>query len=132
MKTRKLGNTGLDVSVLSFGASSLGSVFRETDEEQSIRTVHAAVDAGINYIDVSPYYGQTKAETVLGKAIRQIPRDKFLLSTKAGRYGEHAFDFSAKRILSSIEESLTRLQTDYVDILFLHDIEFVPADIIVE
>jgi len=132
MRYRKLGNTGLDVSVLSFGASSLGSVFRETDESESIRTVHAAIDAGINYIDVSPYYGLTKAETVLGKAIRDIPRDKFLLSTKAGRYGVDAFDFSAKRIVSSLEESLNRLHTDYVDLFFLHDIEFVPADIVLE
>jgi aryl-alcohol dehydrogenase-like predicted oxidoreductase len=132
MHYRKLGNTGLDVSVLSFGASSLGSVFRETDERESIRTVHAAIDAGINYIDVSPYYGLTRAETVLGKAIREIPRDKFLLSTKAGRYGVDAFDFSAGRIQSSLEESLTRLHTDYVDLFFLHDIEFVPAEIVLE
>jgi aryl-alcohol dehydrogenase-like predicted oxidoreductase len=132
MRYRKLGNTGLDVSVLSFGASSLGSVFREADESESIRTVHAAIDAGINYIDVSPYYGLTRAETVLGKAIRGIPRDKFLLSTKAGRYGVDAFDFSARRIQSSLEESLTRLHTDYVDLFFLHDIEFVPADIVLE
>lgn len=132
MKYRKLGNTGLDVSVLSFGASSLGSVFRETEDSQSIRTVHAAIDAGINYIDVSPYYGLTKAETVLGKAIQELPRDKFLLSSKAGRYGEATFDFSAKRIFSSVEESLKRLNTDYLDILFMHDIEFVPASIILE
>lgn len=132
MRYRKLGRTGLDVSVLSFGASSLGAVFRETDERESIRTVHAALDAGINYIDVSPYYGLTRAEEVLGKAIRGIPRDRFLLSTKAGRYGLDAFDFSYKRILSSIDESLARLHTDYVDLFFLHDIEFVPADIILE
>lgn len=132
MKYRKLGNTGLDVSVLSFGASSLGSVFRETDDNESIRTVHAAIDAGINYIDVSPYYGLTKAETVLGKAIQQLSRDQFLLSSKAGRYGEATFDFTAKRIFSSVEESLKRLNTDYLDILFLHDIEFVPAQIILE
>lgn len=132
MQYRKLGSTGLDVSILSFGASSLGSVFRETDERESIRTVHAAIDAGINYIDVSPYYGLTKAETVLGQAIRHIPRDTFLLSTKAGRYGADTFDFSAERIISSIEESLMRLHTDYVDLFFLHDIEFVPADIILE
>jgi len=132
MRYRKLGNTGLDVSILSFGASSLGSVFRETDERESIRTVHAALDAGINYIDVSPYYGLTKAETVLGKAIREIPRDRFLLSTKAGRYGADEFDFSYNRILTSIDESLARLHTDYVDLFFLHDIEFVPADIILE
>ncbi|MFC5651846.1 aldo/keto reductase [Paenibacillus solisilvae] len=132
MRYRTLGKTGLEVSVLSFGASSLGSVFRETNEAESIQTVHAAIDEGINYIDVSPYYGLTKAEAVLGKALNEIPRDKFLLSTKAGRYGIDAFDFSAGRIVSSLEESLARLHTDYVDILYLHDIEFVPADIIIE
>lgn len=132
MQYRKLGNTGLEVSALSFGASSLGSVFRDMNEQEGIRTVHAALDAGINYIDVSPYYGLTKAETVLGKALRDVPRDRYLLSTKAGRYGENEFDFSFNRIMGSIDESLRRLHTDYVDILFLHDIEFVPADIIVE
>ncbi|ACX67036.1 aldo/keto reductase [Paenibacillus sp. FSL H8-0457] len=132
MKYRKLGRTGLDVSVLGFGASSLGSVFRETDDSEGIRTVHAAMDAGINLIDVSPYYGLTKAETVLGEAIRQLPRDQFILSTKAGRYGENDFDFTSKRIIASIDESLKRLQTDYVDILFLHDIEFVPASVVME
>lgn len=132
MKYRKLGNTGLDVSVLSFGASSLGSVFRETNEEEGRKTVHAAIDSGINYIDVSPYYGLTKAETALGKAIREIPRDRFLLSTKAGRYGVDQFDFSRKRIIDSVQESLARLNTDYIDILYLHDIEFVPSAIIIE
>jgi L-galactose dehydrogenase len=132
MKYRKLGRTGLDVSVLSFGASSLGSVFRETNEAEGLKTVHAAIDSGINYIDVSPYYGLTKAETALGKAIKDIPRDKFLLSTKAGRYGVDDFDFSEKRIVASVEESLTRLNTDYIDILYLHDIEFVSSDIIIE
>lgn len=132
MKYRKLGQTGLDVSVLSFGASSLGSVFRETSERESIKTVHAALDAGINYIDVSPYYGLTKAEKVLGNAIKELQRDRFILSSKAGRYGENQFDFSAKRIFTSVDESLQRLNTDYLDILFLHDIEFVPSPIIVE
>jgi L-galactose dehydrogenase len=132
MKYRKLGRTGLDVSVLSFGASSLGSVFRETNEAEGLKTVHAAIDSGINYIDVSPYYGLMKAETALGKAIKDIPRDKFLLSTKAGRYGADDFDFSEKRIVASVEESLTRLNTDYIDILYLHDIEFVSSDIILE
>lgn len=132
MKYRKLGKTGLRVSQLSFGASSLGSVFRNTDDHEAIQTVHAAIDAGINYIDVSPYYGLTKAETVLGRALQEIPRDQYLLSTKVGRYGEDVFDFSAKRITESLEESLARLHTDYVDILFLHDIEFVPAQVILE
>lgn len=132
MKYRKLGKTGLDVSVLGFGASSLGSVFRETDDAESVRTVHTAVDLGINLIDVSPYYGLTKAETVLGKAIAELPRDRFLLSTKAGRYGAEQFDFSEQRIISSVDESLKRLQTDYIDILFLHDIEFAPFEEVAE
>jgi|HigsolmetaGSP12D_1036236.scaffolds.fasta_scaffold00747_5 aryl-alcohol dehydrogenase-like predicted oxidoreductase len=132
MKTRKLGRTGLEVSVLSFGASSLGSVFRDIDESEGIRTVHEAIDAGINYIDVSPYYGRTRAETLLGKAIRDLPRDRFLLSTKAGRYGLNDFDFTRGRIVRSLDESLRRLNTDYTDILFLHDVEFAPAGVIVE
>ncbi|MRH41063.1 aldo/keto reductase [Aquibacillus halophilus] len=124
MQYRKLGDTGLEVSTLSYGASSLGSVFREINEEEGIRAVHKAVELGINYIDVSPYYGLTKAETVLGKAIMNIPRDKFILSTKAGRYGENEFDFSYARIMNSVEESMARLHTDYIDMLLLHDIEF--------
>ncbi|GLX71260.1 aldo/keto reductase [Paenibacillus glycanilyticus] len=132
MKYRALGNTGMDVSVLSFGASSLGAVFRPTDDRESIRTVHAALDAGINFIDVSPYYGLTKAETVLGKAIKQVPRDQFYLSTKAGRYGPDAFDFRRSTIMASVEESLQRLHTDYLDILFLHDAEFVEPAILYE
>lgn len=132
MEYRKLGQTGLNVSVLSYGASSLGSVFREIKETEGIRTVHAAIDQGINLIDVSPYYGLTKAETVLGKALANIPRDKYILSTKAGRYGENNFDFSKKRLKDSLEESLQRLGTDYVDILYLHDIEFGSYNQIIE
>ncbi|HZG85951.1 aldo/keto reductase [Paenibacillus sp.] len=132
MKYRKLGKTGLMVSILSYGASSLGSVFRDTDERESVRTVHEAVDLGINLIDVSPYYGLTKAETVLGKALKDIPRDRYYLSTKAGRYGVDRFDFSKARIMASVEESLARLHVDYIDILYLHDIEFVPERIILE
>lgn len=132
MKYRKLGRTDLDVSVLSFGASSLGSVFRDTVEAESLRTVHEAIDVGINYIDVSPYYGLTKAETVLGKALRDIPRDKYILSTKAGRYGAETFDFSYDRIIASADESLKRLNVDEIDIMFLHDIEFVPEDMILQ
>lgn len=132
MKYRKLGRTDMEVSTLSFGASSLGSVFRNTNEQESIRTVHTAIDLGINYIDVAPYYGLTKAESVLGKAIKELDRSTFYLSTKVGRYGESNFDFSAAKIASSVDESLARLNTDYVDILFLHDIEFAPAEIIIQ
>ncbi|MBV9866975.1 MAG: aldo/keto reductase [Abitibacteriaceae bacterium] len=132
MQYRTLGKTDLQVSVLSYGASPLGSVFRDVDESEGIRTVHTAVDLGINFIDVSPYYGLTKAEIVLGKALRTLPREKYYLATKVGRYGEDKFDFSAERVTRSVEESLQRLQVDYVDIIQCHDIEFDSLDKIVE
>jgi L-galactose dehydrogenase len=67
MKYRTLGKTGLNVSVLGYGASPLGGVFREISESEGIRTVHRALELGVNYIDCSPYYGITVAESVLGK-----------------------------------------------------------------
>lgn len=124
MQYRTLGNTDLAVSALSFGASSLGSVFRDIDEAEGIRTVHAAIDLGINLIDVSPYYGLTTAERVLGKALRGVPRDRYILATKVGRYGSDTFDFSAARVTASVDESLARLGIDHVDIIQCHDIEF--------
>ena len=124
MDYRKLGSTGLSVSALSFGASSLGSVFRQISAVDGIRTVHTAIDMGINLIDVSPYYGLTKAEMVLGEALATVERDRYYLCTKAGRYGENEFDFSYNRIMKSAEESMKRLHVDYLDILLLHDIEF--------
>src|SRR5690625_4728842 len=117
MEYRKLGETGLEVSELSLGASSLGSVFRKVNKDEGVRTVHVAIENGINLIDVSPYYGLTKAETVLGEAISQVQRERIILSTKAGRYGDNSFDFSPRRIKKSIDESLIRLKTDYIDIL---------------
>jgi aryl-alcohol dehydrogenase-like predicted oxidoreductase len=132
MEYRPLGRTGLNVSVLSLGASPLGSVFREIDESEGIRTVHSAIDLGVNFIDVSPYYGIAKAETVLGKALREIPRDSYYLATKAGRYGADSFDFSADRVKRSVDESLGRLGVDYVDLIQCHDIEFGSLDQIIE
>ena len=124
MKYRKLGKTGLKVSALSFGASSLGGVFKPVDESVAIRTVHTALESGINFIDVSPFYGYTKAEEVLGKALKGVPRDRYFLATKVGRYGDAEFDFSAKRSAASIDESLQRLGIDYVDIIQSHDNEY--------
>ena len=115
------------ISHLSFGASSLGSVFHETNEKDSFAAVEAAIDGGINFIDVSPYYGHYKAETVLGKALRNIPRDKYYLSTKVGRYGKdgkNTWDYSAQRVTDSVYESMERLGVDYIDLINVHDIEF--------
>ena len=126
MQYRKLGHTGLKVSILGFGGSSLGSVFRDIDEAEGIRAVHAAIDLGINLIDTAPYYGDTKAEEVLGRALREIGRDKYLLATKVARYGDKPkdFDFSEARVTASIDESLGRLGVAYVDFIQVHDMEF--------
>ena len=70
MVYNEIGKTGMKVSNLGFGASSLGGVFHSIREEEGIEAVHTAVDNGINFIDVSPYYGHLKAETVLGKALK--------------------------------------------------------------
>jgi L-galactose dehydrogenase len=122
---RLLGKTGLRVATLGFGASSLGGgVFRAVEEAEAIRTVHLALSVGMNFIDVSPFYGYTRAETVLGKALKGVPRDKYYLATKVGRYGDTEFDFSAKRVTASIDESLARLGIEYVDIIQSHDNEY--------
>ena len=127
MRYLELGKTGMRISHLSFGASSLGSVFRETKEKESIEAVEAAIEGGINFIDVSPYYGHYKAETVLGKALRNIPRDMYLLSTKVGRYGKdgvNTWDYSARRVTDSVYESMERLGIEFIDLINVHDIEF--------
>ena len=130
MRYTELGRTGMKISHISFGASSLGSVFRETNEKESFEAVEAAIEGGINFIDVSPYYGHYKAETVLGKALRNIPRDKYYLSTKVGRYGKdgvNTWDYSAKRVTDSVYESMERLGIDHIDLINVHDIEFQAA-----
>lgn len=127
MKYNEIGKTGMRVSNLSLGASSLGGVFHSIREDEGIRAVHTAIDHGINFIDVSPYYGHLKAEMVLGKALREIPRDKFFLSTKVGRYGHdgvNTWDYSARRVTQSVYESMERLNVDYIDLINVHDIEF--------
>ena len=123
MLYRRLGKTELNVSVIGFGASPLGNVFDDCDESEGIRSVHCAIDLGINFFDVAPFYGITLAETRLGDALKG-KRNDILLATKCGRYGMRDFDFSYQRILESADESLKRLKTDYVDLMQLHDIEF--------
>ena len=127
MEYREIGKTGMVVSALSFGASSLGGVFHAIKEKEAVEAVFAAVEGGINFIDVSPYYGHYKAETVLGKALKDIPRDKYYLSTKVGRYGKdgvNTWDYSARRATESVYESMERLNIEHIDLINVHDIEF--------
>ena len=130
----EIGKTGLKVSNLSFGASSLGGVFHNIRETEGIEAVFTAIEKGMNFIDVSPYYGHYKAETVLGKALKEIPRDKYILSTKVGRYGKdgvNTWDYSAQRATESVYESMERLNIDYIDLINVHDIEFADLNQIV-
>lgn len=131
MEYRLLGKTGLRVSVLGFGASPLGNEFGTVDSAEGERAVHTAIERGINFFDVSPYYGRTLAEERLGAALTG-KRGKVILATKCGRYDTRAFDFSASRVKASLDESLHRLRTEYVDLLTAHDIEFGDREQIIQ
>jgi L-galactose dehydrogenase len=130
MNYSPLGKTGMKVSRLSFGASSLGGVFHPVDETEAIKAVHVALECGINFFDVAPAYAGTVSETVLGRALRGVKRDRYYLSTKVGKYtkpgsyGEDTLDYSRARIRKSIDESAERLGTDYFDLIHIHDIEY--------
>ena len=132
MERRSLGKTGLTLPVLSFGASSLGQEFRPVDLNDALRAVHVALDAGMNFIDTSPFYGRGMSEVLLGVALRGVPRDRYLLGTKLGRYDSGHFDFSAKRVVESVDVSLHRMGVQHLDIMLCHDIEFVDMAQIVE
>ncbi|MDR3637154.1 MAG: aldo/keto reductase [Isosphaeraceae bacterium] len=131
MRFRPLGRTGLELPWLSFGASSLGQEFRTVDLNEAIRSVHVALDLGMNFIDTSPYYGRGMSECLLGVALRGIPRERYLLGTKLGRYAPAHFDFSARRVAESVDVSLMRMGVEHLDIILCHDIEFVEMSQIV-
>lgn len=123
MELRELGRTGLKVSVLGYGASPLGGEFGPIDEAEGIRSVHRALDLGINFFDTAPFYGRTRSETVLGQAL-EGRRDRVVLASKVGRYGKTEFDFRPETVLNGLDESLRRLRTDHIDVVYVHDIEF--------
>jgi len=128
MKYTQLGRTNMNVSVIGLGGASLGGVYQKTNNDSAIKTVHTALNMGVNFIDVAPYYGLTKAESVLGEALRHpdcpMKREQYYIATKVGRYGMDKFDFSAERVTKGVEESLERLGLEYIDLIQCHDIEF--------
>ncbi|MFN5756242.1 MAG: aldo/keto reductase [Planctomycetia bacterium] len=132
MHTRPLGTTGLQVPILSFGASSLGAEFRSITLDEALGSVQVALDCGMRLIDTSPFYGRGMSEVLLGIALKSVPRERYILCTKLGRYSLEHFDFSAKRVAESVDVSLHRLGTDHLDIVLCHDIEFVPMQQIVD
>lgn len=125
MQSRVLGRTGLEVSLLAFGAAPIANLYRSVSETQAIETVHAALAAGITYFDTAPLYGNGLSETRLGLALKGVPRDAIVLSTKvgqqAGANGKRQHDYSRDGVLRSLESSLKRLQTDRIDIVHIHD-----------
>jgi L-galactose dehydrogenase len=130
--TRRLGRTGLQLPILSFGASSLGQEFRPVNLEEALESVRTALALGLNFIDTSPFYGRGMSEVLLGMVLREFPRDRYLLGTKLGRYDLQHFDFSARRVVESVDVSLHRMKVDYLDICLAHDIEFVELEQIIE
>ena len=132
VETRPLGKTGIELTKLSFGASSLGAEFRNVDLNEAFRSVHVALDGGMNFIDTSPFYGRGMSEMLLGRVLPEIPRDSYYLGTKLGRYAGQHFDFSARRVAESVDISLERMKVDHLDIVLCHDLEFVEMSQIVE
>ncbi len=132
LPTRPLGNTGITVPILGFGAATLGGSYGPMALGEAERAVHAALAAGMNFFDTSPYYGRTESERALGHCLRGIDRNRYVLATKVGRYGDNEFDFTAARVTASVDESLARLGTDHLDLLQCHDIEFWPLQRIVD
>jgi L-galactose dehydrogenase len=126
MLYQTLGKTGLRVSKVGFGCAPLGDEYGRISSGEATRTVHLAIEQGINFFDTSPYYGRTLSETRLGEALKG-KREQVILATKGGRFDrplETGFDFSYSGIRKMCEGSLQRLQTDYIDVYQLHDIEF--------
>src|SRR5437870_4454936 len=124
MDYRPLGRTGLRVSAVSLGGAATGQQYGPVSAAEAAATVRAAIDAGINLIDTSAYYGKGTAETILGDALVGGLRQKVYVCTKAGRLDRRAFDFTPAGMRACFEGSLARLRTDYVDVLLAHDIEF--------
>ncbi|MCY1029241.1 aldo/keto reductase, partial [Mammaliicoccus sciuri] len=127
---------------IGFGTAPLGNMYRDIPEDEAISTVEAAWDSGIRYFDTAPLYGAGLAEIRLGNALSKKNREDYVLSTKVGRIisdeiedldeksGVFEFgrknkvinDYSADATLRSIEDSLKRLKTDYIDFVFIHDV----------
>jgi D-threo-aldose 1-dehydrogenase len=142
----RLGRTSLTVTALGFGATAIGGMYTEVSDDVALGTVAAAWEAGLRYFDAAPQYGRGNGEVRLGRGLAGYPREDYVLSSKVGRllradapphpddfdstgrpYDAGApdvatvYDYSRDGVLRSIEESLTRLGTDRLDIALVHD-----------
>src|SRR6058998_1084205 len=121
MDHRPLGRTGVSVSPLCLGAMMFGA-WGETDHDEAVRIIHAALDAGINFIDTADVYSRGESEQIVGKALKGR-RDHVVLATKVhGPMGDDPNEFGNSRrwIIKEVENSLRRLQTDWIDLYQIH------------
>src|ERR1700761_2307120 len=141
LSRRKLGRTGLDVSILGFGTAPLGDLFVRIPDDVAIATVERAFALGINLLDSSPLYGRGLAEHRCGTVLRRVNRSDIVLCTKVGRWMDPfhrpddasgfvggqphraMFDYSYDGTMRSVEQSLLRLGTDHIDLLLVHDVD---------
>lgn len=142
---RPLGGTGLHISEIGFGASTLGNLHRPMTDDDASRAVERAWERGVRYFDTAPHYGLGLSERRLGAALQGLPRDEFVVSTKVGRLIRpnprpteldddgfmvpgslrREWDFSVEGVRTSVEESLDRLGLDRIDIAYAHDPDLV-------
>ena len=122
MQYRPLGRTGLSVSAVSFGAWAIGGSWGQVDDEQSLRALHAAVDAGTNFIDTADVYGDGRSERLVARLKRERPRDAIAVATKAGRRlpKQTPEGYNRENLTAWVERSLRNLETEALDLLQLH------------
>jgi aryl-alcohol dehydrogenase-like predicted oxidoreductase len=122
LRYRRLGRTGLDVSAISFGAWAIGGAWGDVDDETSMRALHAAMDAGTNFIDTADVYGDGRSERLIARLRRERPRDTVYVATKAGRRlpVQTAEGYSRANLTAWVERSLRNLEVDTLDLLQLH------------
>ncbi|MFO7170233.1 MAG: aldo/keto reductase [Chloroflexota bacterium] len=125
LTTRPVGRTSIQVTRVGLGTAPIGNLYAPISDEQAVSVVKAALAAGVNLVDTAPLYGAGVSERRVGAALRDVPRERVVISTKVGRLvepdGSIPFDYSRDAVLRSFEESLKRLGVDRIDILHIHD-----------
>src|ERR1700691_5379839 len=122
MQYRPLGRTGFNISEVSFGAWAIGGAWGEVDDATSLKTLHKAIDCGVNFIDTADVYGDGRSERLIAKLKSERKRDEIIVATKAGRrlQPHTAEGYDRGNLTAFIDRSLKNLHTDAIDLLQLH------------
>jgi aryl-alcohol dehydrogenase-like predicted oxidoreductase len=122
MHYKTLGRTGMSVSTISFGAWAIGSAWGPVDDNQSVAALHAAIDAGVNFIDTADVYGDGKSEKLIARVKKERPRDEIFVATKAGRRlpSQTVEGYTRENLTAWIDRSLQNLEVDALDLVQLH------------